>query len=160
MWNETVEDAWMELFGHIARVMTYGHTYYHKVENWMEKNLSSKLSKSLKIHVWHLYLSLWNKSVNHLNNKFRKIKTPLQNKLKWINNKTFNRTLLSFYYRSPFPQLWSSSFYNYCQCNLTNKINVKFWEKYKYIIFVLYFYFLGENEDILVAIWKLNLVSF
>jgi hypothetical protein len=33
MWNETVEDAWMELFGHIARVMTYGHTYYHKVEN-------------------------------------------------------------------------------------------------------------------------------
>ncbi|TRY68236.1 hypothetical protein TCAL_04160 [Tigriopus californicus] len=28
-WNENVEDVWMELFGHIARVMTHGHKYYH-----------------------------------------------------------------------------------------------------------------------------------
>ena len=27
--REDVEDVWMELFGHIARVMSYGHTYYH-----------------------------------------------------------------------------------------------------------------------------------
>ena len=33
MWNEAVEDAWMELFGHIARVMTHGHTYYHQPIN-------------------------------------------------------------------------------------------------------------------------------
>ena len=33
-WNEAVEDAWMELFGHIARVMTHAHKYYHvDVEN-------------------------------------------------------------------------------------------------------------------------------
>ena len=28
---EEVEDAWMELFGHIARVMSHGHTFYHVV---------------------------------------------------------------------------------------------------------------------------------
>eukprot|EP00095_Tigriopus_kingsejongensis_P009097 snap_masked-scaffold295_size218279-processed-gene-1.5 protein:Tk09097 transcript:snap_masked-scaffold295_size218279-processed-gene-1.5-mRNA-1 annotation:"PREDICTED: cytoglobin-1-like" len=28
-WDENIEDVWMELFGHIARVMTHGHKYYH-----------------------------------------------------------------------------------------------------------------------------------
>jgi hemoglobin-like flavoprotein len=28
-WNEATEDAWMAIFGHIARVMTHGHQYYH-----------------------------------------------------------------------------------------------------------------------------------
>ncbi len=27
-WNEETEDAWMELFAHIARVMTHGHQHY------------------------------------------------------------------------------------------------------------------------------------
>ena len=27
-WNEETEDAWMELFGHITRVMTYAHVHY------------------------------------------------------------------------------------------------------------------------------------
>ena len=29
LWNEETEDVWMELFGHIARVMTHGHKYHH-----------------------------------------------------------------------------------------------------------------------------------
>ena len=27
-WNEQTEDAWMELFGHITRVMTHAHVHY------------------------------------------------------------------------------------------------------------------------------------
>jgi hypothetical protein len=27
-WNEATEDVWMELFAHIARVMTHGHKFY------------------------------------------------------------------------------------------------------------------------------------
>ena len=32
MWNEETQDAWMNLFSHITRVMTHGHTHYHLVE--------------------------------------------------------------------------------------------------------------------------------
>merc|ERR1712029_1235508 len=32
MWNEETQDAWMNLFSHITRVMTHGHTHYHLIE--------------------------------------------------------------------------------------------------------------------------------
>ena len=29
MWDDDMQDAWLSLFGHMTRVMTYGHTYAH-----------------------------------------------------------------------------------------------------------------------------------
>jgi hypothetical protein len=37
--SEEIEDAWMALFGHIARVMAHGHTFYFQRES-IEKNES------------------------------------------------------------------------------------------------------------------------
>jgi hypothetical protein len=35
--SEEIEDAWMALFGHIARVMAHGHTFYYQKEVSTEK---------------------------------------------------------------------------------------------------------------------------
>ena len=42
-WNEETEDAWMELFGHITRVMIHGHIHY------FPENRALKSSKSLHL---------------------------------------------------------------------------------------------------------------
>ena len=54
-WNEATEDVWMELFGHIARVMTHGHKYYHELK-WKKKKpkdtcLASSTSRIFRITV-------------------------------------------------------------------------------------------------------------
>ena len=35
--SEDIEDAWMALFGHIARVMAHGHTFFFQKEIEEEK---------------------------------------------------------------------------------------------------------------------------
>ena len=44
-WNEKIEDAWMELFSHIARVMRHGHIHYFSEPTGRE--LTSTQSVSL-----------------------------------------------------------------------------------------------------------------